>query len=81
MSQEHPTKTASTVFLGPSSENFPQDVKFGVLQSLYSHSFSGRMYMWATEELFKNPHYDSSSGLWRSCSSFSDTVPVLLSSA
>ena len=80
VSQEHPTKTASIVFLCPSSETAPQDVKFGVLQTLYSHSFSGRMYLWAIVKLFKNPHYDSSSGLWRSCNSFNDTLPILLSS-
>lgn len=80
VSQQQPTKKPSIVFLSPSSEDSVQDAKFGAVQSLYSHSFCQSTYMWATVQLFKEPLYDSSSGLWRSCNSFSHTVPVLLSS-
>ena len=80
VSRRQTTKKPSIVHLSTSSEDSAQDAKFGTVQSLYSHSFSHRTYMWATVQLFKDPHYDPSSGLWRSSNSFSHTVPVLLSS-
>ena len=78
--QEHPTKRPSIVYFSPPSEDRIQNVKFGVIQTIYSHSFCQRMYIWATVSLYKEPHFDSSSGLWWSHNSFCHAIPVLLSS-
>ena len=78
--QEHPTKRPSIVYFTPPSEDGTQNVKFGVIQTIYRHSFCQRMYIWATVRLYKEPHFDSSSGLWWSHNSFCHTIPVLLGS-
>ena len=80
VSQEHPTKRPSIVYFSAPSEDSNQNVKFGVIQTIYSHSFCQIMYIWAAVNLYKEPHFDSSSGLWCSHNSFSHTTPVLLSS-
>ena len=78
--QEHPTKRPSIVHFSSPSEDSSQSVKFGIIQTIYGHSFCERMYIWATVSLYKEPHFDSRSGLWCSHNSFSHTIPVLLSS-
>ena len=83
ISKQHSTKRRSIVYhVAPSSEAVTNPLKprFGVIERLYSHSFAQRYFMWAAVSLYKEPCYDSSSGLWCLDDLFDHTVPVLLSS-
>lgn len=83
ISKEHPTKRPSTVcFLDSSPEagSHSKNPRFGVIHCLYQHFFAHKMYMWAAVSLYKDPWYNSKSGLWCSKDLFGQTVIVLLSS-
>jgi len=84
ISQEHPTKRASIVYHLDSdsieARERLKNLKFGVIRCLYRHSFAQRVFIWAAISLFKDPQYDTKSGLWCSKDSIGQTVPVLLSS-
>ena len=65
--KQHSTKRPGIVYyLAPSSKAVKNPLKprFGVIERLYSHAFAQRYFMWAAVSLYKEPCYDSSSGLW-----------------
>ena len=83
ISKENPSRRPSTVYYHDSSSEagtLCENLRFGVIQCLYQHTFAQKMFMWAVVSLYEDPCYNFKSGLWCSKDSFSQTVPVLLNS-